>query len=406
VKQILVVGLVLAGLTSACGHGGSSAGPSGQTTVPPVTTPPTAASTGWRALPAGALGPGLTRIVDIASRPSGLVAVGSVTTNGTRVPALWSSSDGVRWTRLQTQPKSPYGFESELTTVAATPDGRVAAIGQAVGGAHGNPRIGSWYLDGSTLREVVAPVELYGGPRQGSVDQMAAGPTGFVIAGTRTDRNNRTGAAVWTSPDAHDEFVIDDTDRALESQPGEIVRAIGAAGSANGYLAVGDRTAQGRIDDDALAWTSADGRRWSRVQAAPAVFGGSGAELAQLATNWGRGWAAAGVVDHDGLTSLVVWTSTDGVTWRRTELTSLGRDPDPLSAVTSLTTDGDKLLLGARLGERFVAASSTDGAQWTPIGLPVLASADPHALLLVMPLGGRLAVAATSTDGTRLWSSS
>ena len=26
------------------------------------------------------------------------------------------------------------------------------AIGQAVGGAHGNPRVGSWYLDRSTLR--------------------------------------------------------------------------------------------------------------------------------------------------------------------------------------------------------------------------------------------------------------
>src|SRR5262245_40209589 len=82
----------------------------------------------WEASPADALGPGTTRIVDVAPLPTGVIGVGSVTTDGRRVPAAWTSADGSAWTRLHTEPTSPYGFESELTTVAAEPDGRVAAI--------------------------------------------------------------------------------------------------------------------------------------------------------------------------------------------------------------------------------------------------------------------------------------
>ncbi len=395
--------VVLAALSGACSSGASSHGSTTGTNTTgggPTTAGP---GTGWRTVPRAVLGPGVTRIVDTAPLSEGVIAVGSVTTDGKRVPAGWTSTDGTSWVRLSVVPKSPYGFESELTTVAATPDGRAAAIGQAVGGTHGNPRVGSWYLDGSTLREVVAGVELYGGPRQGSVDEMAAGPAGFLVVGSRTDRNEKTGAAVWRSPDAHDAFTILDTDPQLESAPGELVRAIGAAGSPSGYLAVGDRTVDGRLDDDAVAWTSPTGLRWTRVSGSPTAFGGPGAELAQLATSWGQGWAAAGTDTQDGKTSIVVWSSADGVEWHRTPLSSLGTDPDVLSEVTSLSEYGGRLYLGARLGSRYVAASSEDGLHWTTIALPTLGSDDRHARLLLLPSTGALTVAATTDEGTRLW---
>src|SRR4051812_17471399 len=105
----------------------------------------------WHEVAADQLATGTVRLVQIAGAPSGLIGVGSVTTDDNRVPALWRTTDGIAWQRLTTAPKSPYGFVSELTTVAATADGRAAAIGQAVGGTHGNPRVGSWYLDGTTL---------------------------------------------------------------------------------------------------------------------------------------------------------------------------------------------------------------------------------------------------------------
>jgi hypothetical protein len=365
-------------------------------------------SSGWEALPPDGLASGTARLVHVAVGPGGLIGAGSVTTGDDRVPALWRSADGRSWQRLDPVPKSVYGFVSELTAVAAKPDGAVAAIGQAVGGAHGNPRVGSWYLDGKTLWEVTAPVELYGGPRQGSVNEMAAGPTGFVVVGTRTDRNERTGAAAWVSPDARDEFTIVDGDSALESGPNETVRALGVAGNARGFLAVGDRfvSGTGRVDADGLFWSSPDGTHWTRVTMAdPSLLAGPGTEQPQLATAWRSGWAVAGTDSTDGVTRVVVWTSADGTSWQRTVVGALGSNPDSLSAVTSVQVVGDAtLVVGARLGTRLAVATSTDGRQWKALALPAGMPAGDHAVVVAAPAGDRLVLAATGDGGTKVWS--
>jgi hypothetical protein len=365
---------------------------------------PSARSVDWQAAAAGTLGSGLARIVDAAPGPDGLLAVGSVTTDGNRVPAAWRTTDGTTWTKLDTAPKSPYGFVAELTTVAVTADGKAAAIGQASGGTHGNPRIGSWYLDGTTLREVVADVELYGGPRQGSVNEMAAGPAGFVVVGTRTDRNERTGAAAWTSPDARDAFVIADADPALESAPGETVRAFAVAGSAAGYLAAGDRFASGtgRLDSDAVFWTSTDGRSWQRVD--DPSLRGPATDTPQVAVAGRNGWAVAGTETANGKTGVVVWTSPDRHSWHRTTVTALGTDPDPLSAVTSLAVVDTGLVVGARLGSRLAVAEATDATHWQALQLPAGVPSSEHGAVVAVPAGARLVLAATGDDGTRLWS--
>jgi hypothetical protein len=365
-------------------------------------------SSGWMALSSNVLGNGTVRLVHAAVWPRGLVGVGSVTTGNDRVPALWRTADGRSWERLNTDPKSFYGFVSELTTVAAQGDGGVAAIGQAVGGAHGNPRVGSWYLDDSTLKEVTAPVELYGGPRQGSVNEMAAGPTGFVVVGTRTDRNERTGAAAWVSPDARSEFDIVDADPALESGPSETVRALGVAGRADGFFAVGDRfvSGTGHVDADGLFWSSPDGRHWTRVAMAdPSILAGPGSEEPELVTAWRSGWAVAGTDSSGGLTKVVAWTSADGTSWQRTDVATLGTDPDSLSAVTSLQVVGDgTLVVGARLGTRLAVATSADGRTWKPLALPSGMPASDHGLVVAAPAGDRLVLAATGDASTRVWS--
>src|SRR5262249_12299916 len=365
---------------------------------------PSARAVDWQAAPAGPPGPGLVRIVDAAPGPDGLLAVGSVTTDDNRVPAAWRTADGTTWTKLDTAPKSPYGFVAELTTVAVAADGRAAAIGQASGGTHGNPRIGSWYLDSTTLREVVADVELYGGPRQGSVNEMAAGPAGFVVVGTRTDRNERTGAAAWTSPDAHDAFVIADADPALESAPGETVRAFAVAGSPAGYLAAGDRflSGTGRLDSDAVFWTSTDGRTWHRVD--DPSLAGPAPDTPQVAVAWRDGWAVAGTETANGKTGVVVWTSPDRHAWHRTAVTALGTDPDPLSAVTSLAVVDGGLMVGARLGARLGVAEAIDANHWRALQLPAGVPGRGPGVRGAAPAGGRLVLAATGDDGTHLWS--
>jgi hypothetical protein len=389
VWRAVLVGVTIAG--AACSSGSGSSTPAPRTVA-------------WHPAPAAALGPGLVRIVDAAPGPDRLLAVGSVTTDANRVPAAWTTIDGSSWTNVDTVPKSPYGFVAELTTVAVAPDGRAAAIGQASGGTHGNPRIGSWYLDGPSLREVVADVELYGGPRQGSVNEMAAGPARFVVVGTRTDRNDRTGAASWTSPDAHDAFVISDADPALESGPDETVRAFAVAGSPRGYLAAGDRfvTGQGRLDSDAVFWTSTDGRTWARVE--DKTLGGPATDTPQQAVAWRDGWAVAGTETSASRTSVVVWTSSDARSWRRTTVTVLGTDADPLSAVTSLQVVNGGLVVGARLGTRLVVAAAADGRDWHGLALPLDAPGGDHAVVVAAPAGPNLVLAATNENGTALWS--
>ena len=70
------------------------------------------------------------------------------------------------------------------------------------------------------LHEVAAAFELYNGPRQISVRTIVAGPAGWVIFGSRNNRNNRLGATAWTSSTG-DDFTIHDDVPALSSQPGE-----------------------------------------------------------------------------------------------------------------------------------------------------------------------------------------
>ena len=79
-------------------------------------------------------------------------------------------------------------------------------IGSRSGGAHGNPRVTSWYqrADGA-LVDMQAPFELYGGPEAVSVRRVVAGPSGWLIAGNRL-----SGAAVWVSADATDFRIVDD----------------------------------------------------------------------------------------------------------------------------------------------------------------------------------------------------
>jgi hypothetical protein len=166
---------------------------------------------------------------------------------------------------------------------------------------------------------------------------------------------------------------------------------------------VGDREVDGRIDADAMIWTSATGRTWARVPATAAVLGGPGDQSAQQATSWGRGWAAAGTETVGGRTAIVVWATSDGTHWFRTRVDALGTDPDALSQVTSLVTVNGDLVVGARLGRRFVAASSPDGVRWTAITLPVAVTTDPHGFVVLASLDGRLVVAATTVQGTRLW---
>ena len=100
-------------------------------------------------------------------------------------PAAWTSDDGKTWRAMTIQASSFYGKLQTLFT-AACKDGKVATLGAKSGGAHGNPRISSFYQQADALIEVTnAAFTLYGGSDAVNVGRLSAGPKGFLLAGNR-----------------------------------------------------------------------------------------------------------------------------------------------------------------------------------------------------------------------------
>jgi hypothetical protein len=182
-----------------------------------------------------------------------------VAADGETSPAVWTSQDAVSWSSVRLEPLSYYGERAIMYSVGCR-DGVIAAVGAKSGGAHGNPRVSTWYQrpDGA-LREVTAYFELYGGNTAVGVSHVVGGPAGWLIAGNRT-----SGAAVWLSPDAT-EFTLVEGAPNLATDSSARTTAADAIAVAPGWLVVGGDLRSGRIDHDPAVWTSTDGRGWTRT---------------------------------------------------------------------------------------------------------------------------------------------
>src|SRR5205823_13003296 len=103
-------------------------------------------------------------------------------------------------------------------------------------------------------------------------------------------------------------------------------------------------------------------------------------------------------------TSVVVWSTAGGATWQRHAVDAVGTDPDPLSAVTTLAVVGRRLVVGARLGDRLVLATSDDGVTWSELAPPSGVPTGPRATVAVGVAGDRLVLGATGdAANTRVW---
>lgn len=302
-----------------------------------------------------------------------------------RSPAAWTGSDLGDWQPLRLTPKTYYG-ERNILYSAACRDGRLAAIGGKSGGAHGNPRVSSWRetADGA-LVEVTAPFELYGGPQAVNVGRMTSGPTGWLIVG-----NRMSGAAVWTSADAS-RFEIQERVPELASDGRGETWASDATATPEGWLVVGGVVGTGRTDRDPLAWTSADGRTWRRVDVpgsddyeelqrvtlfdgAPVAVGPRGRGFGAWRVS-GDAWTEAGRLGPAGAAS--------GVPVVRSLVTTA-----PADALVAAVSDGT---------EHGLWCSTDRGATWRPVAAPaampagaerdVDVTAGPTGLLLLIDDG-------------------
>jgi len=267
----------------------------------------------------------------------GLVAVGSSGSNEERGlvgrAAVWTSADGITWSRVP-HDEAIFGGTSMNGVIAGGP-GLVAV------GGDGDAAV--WTsVDGLTWSRVPHDEEIFGGPGEQWMGNVTVGGPGLVAVGvSRRIDETASAAVVWTSVDGiswsrvhHEEAVFD----------GELYMG-GVTAGGPGLVAVGG-------DGDAVVWTSVDGITWSRVPRDDSVFGGPGDQEPASVTVGGPGLVAVGMEGYcecsvsespNGYVP-VVWTSVDGVTWSRVPYDEAVFGDHSQLTVTSVTAGGPGLV--------------------------------------------------------------
>ncbi len=350
-RSVLAFVVLLAGLlTGACDSDGRPA--------------VTAVRPRWHAvaLPAPPGAPGRLVVRDASTCDGRWFLVGAVAdADGATRPAAWTSADARTWVSMPLDPSSYYARRAILSSVACQ-GSRVAAVGARSGGAHGNPRVTSWYQrpDGA-LVDMRAPFELYGGPNAIRVGRIAAGPHGWLIVGDRV-----SGAAVWTATDASD-FTILDHDPALSSDTRTKTSALDQVWDGAQWTVVGLAESAGRVSAAPSAWTSTDGEHWSGqpVPAGTDAF----ADLELVAR------------DDGDLVALGLRSNRFGV-WRRSG--SGWKADDTFGAFADQVTTAPQVT-GLAVGSGAVVGAVSDGARYRLWSSPGAASGDRRWRPVVAP---------------------
>jgi hypothetical protein len=213
--------------------------------------------------------------------------------------------------------------------------------------------------DGITWSRVPHNEAVFGGiAYQGMLSVTVGGP-GLVAVGS--DGSHDRSAAVWTSPDGitwsrvpHNEAVFG----------GAAMSSVGVGGP--GLVAVGsDGDPQTAIGNE-VVWTSPDGITWSRVPDNEEIFGGEtsteeifGSAGVEDVIAVGPGLVAVGVDWHtEGGNDAAVWTSPNGITWTRVPHDEAVFGGQPQVAMLSVTVGGPGLVAVGESGweEDFDAA--------------------------------------------------
>lgn len=311
----------------------------------------------------------------------GFVAVG-VTGNGVgeawgvRNAAVWTSPDGVTWSRVP-HDDAVFGGDGdqEMVSVTAGGPGLVAVGYRFDEPGRSGVYPGVWISpDGATWSAVSLDQNAFGDGTAAMTSVTAGGP-GLVAVG-----QDNWSAAVWTSPDGitwtrvpHDPVVFgtglvgDDL-----WVPQTAMRDVIVGGP--GLIAVGEGGVWGGSENGiehessgvAIVWTSPDGTTWTRVPHDENVFGGEGFQKMSSVAAGGPGFVAVGEYELNNTGRAIVWNSPDGYTWTRVpyDETVFGPDPavDPDQSMSDIAAlDYGLIAVGT------ATWTSPDGNTWTRI---------------------------------------
>ena len=322
-------------------------------------------------------------INDLVVAGPGLVAVGAAgTEEGFIDAAVWTSPDGLEWSRVPHDPDVFGGpWIGGMSAVAAGPAGLVAG-----GYAQPYSQAAVWAsADGLEWSLLPQDDPLFGSSTSyASVADVTAFGGGFAAVGYVEDGEIR-GAAVWVSPDG---FVWSRT--VLPAGPG--VSLSGVTALAGSLLAVG----VDGVAATAAVWSSSDGVEWTRVR--DADFGGPGMFDPGRAAMWAVaatdvGVIAVGSIQESGSADGAVWRSADGVSWSRDEAVVFGgRGWQEMYAVTGfrngvVAVGTDSFLEATAAAAWFIGPATATVPTTTTTSAPAPTTVTPGAPAFLMRCG-------------------
>ena len=240
----------------------------------------------------------------------GLVAVAGDESRGDFDAAVWTSVDGVAWSRVPHDEAvfGGAGFQEILNVTVGGPG--LVAVGLDESGGDRDATV--WTsTDGLIWSHVRHDEVIFGGAGHQHMFSVAVGGPGLVAVGVDGSAGDRDGA-VWASPDGFSWTRIPDDNAALSGPGDQEMMSVTVGGP--GLVAVGSDGSDG--DFNAAVWTSVDGIVWTRVPHDESIFGGAGIQAMVSVTVRGSDLVAVGV-DGSHNEDAAVWTSPDGVAWTR-----------------------------------------------------------------------------------------
>ena len=402
------------------------------TTAAPSTTVPAAVAAEpppavWGRVPSQSALRGVNRITlsGVTTWPGGLLAVGGeAAEDGGSDGVVLTSPDGVAWTELHRAPGLWLGD-------VASGAGGVAITGlqEADDPVTGVPMgVVATSLDGASWS--VTPLPIGDDAAFGMVNTVTAWGGGFVAAGSEvepveapTSGGDRARAAIWRSGDGvaweragsfpwvHDASVEDViaadgllvavgfiSEEEMASRPAVWVssdgvdwseQVIGPAGDGftgmsgvalgeDGFVAVGFAPATGGTTG--AVWVSGKGLAWEAVADPEGVLLGEPNAATRMhgVTAFGGGYVAVGYTLERPYTAYRIWTSDDGHTWRRFDLSDPGTEWATTAAFDVVATPGGVVMVG-----KLAHLDNTTGeaAVWIgppPEGVPVSSPLEPR----------------------------
>ncbi len=296
----------------------------------------------------------------VTAYDDGFVAVGSDDSGGDADAAVWLSPDGLSWTRVA-HDESVFGGEvdqlpDQLMVSVAAFGGGLVAVGESSSVFEINAAV--WTSpDGLDWTRVRPDESIFDDAVTLDVTAWGGGLAAVGIDVSDGDAD----AAVWTSADgvawervSHDEAVFGgDGDQIMVS----------IASFDGGLVAVGlDQVGR----EDAAVWMSSDAVTWTRVPHDESIFGAGetgGAEMTSVET-FDLGLVAGGIEQVEGDTDAVVWTTSDGLTWMRVSDAMIFGGDDLQKIASLAVVDGNVVAVGRQAIPGKNLDTDPDAAVW------------------------------------------